>query len=171
MTPLHLRAIRAVLILPGTFAGVIPAGLVYFDPWRFTGHISGAAGVMVGVAILLWCVRDFLAVGLGTLSPWNPPQRLVVVGLYRHVRNPMYVGITMLLIGWTAWAGSPLLAGYAAALAVAFHLRVVLHEEPRLAEQFGEPWRRYCRHVGRWWPRITPWRLPPDEPSAGTWGL
>jgi protein-S-isoprenylcysteine O-methyltransferase Ste14 len=75
--------------------------------------------------------------GKGTLAPWDPPKRLVVVGLYRFTRNPMYVGITLMLIGWSLLVGSSWLFGYTAILALAFHLRILLYEEPRLEKQFG----------------------------------
>ena len=103
--------------------------------------------------MLLWCVRDFYVTGKGTLAPWDPPTRLVVVGLYRFVRNPMYVGVLGVVLGWSLVAGSPLLAIYAALLAVGFHLRVVLYEEPVLQRQFGDDWTRYRAGVNRWLPK------------------
>ena len=98
-------------------------------------------------------MRDFLVSGRGTLAPWDPPKRLVVVGLYRFVRNPMYLSIMILLLGWSLFAGSWWLAAYAAVLAVSFHLRVVLYEEPRLEHNFGAEWTRYRTAVPRWIPR------------------
>ena len=147
---LFFRAVLSLLILPGTFAGLIPAWIVSTDRWRGEGHGIGIVPLAAGAAVLLWCVRDFYAAGKGTLAPWDPPKHLVVVGLYRFTRNPMYVGILLLLAGWSLWAGSPLLAGYAVGLGIAFHLRVVLYEEPTLSRQFGEEWRRYAAAVPRW---------------------
>ena len=106
--------------------------------------------LILGAAILLWCVRDFYVSGKGTLAPWDPPKHLVTVGLYRFTRNPMYVGVLLLLCGWSVLAGSPLLAGYTVFLAIAFHLRVVLYEEPRLKTQFGSEWPNYAATVPRW---------------------
>jgi protein-S-isoprenylcysteine O-methyltransferase Ste14 len=154
---LFLRALMAFLILPGTFAGLVPACIVAGDSWRAGGSLPGLVPLAIGLAILLWCVRDFYVAGKGTLAPWDPPRRLVIVGLYRFVRNPMYVGILVLLIGWAWWAGSWMLACYAALLGVAFHLRVVLYEEPRLRRQFDGQWAEYAGKVSRWMPRgITP---------------
>jgi protein-S-isoprenylcysteine O-methyltransferase Ste14 len=99
-------------------------------------------------------VRDFYVAGKGTLAPWDPPKHLVVVGLYCFVRNPMYVGILIFLIGWALVMGSRWLAAYAVVLAIAFHLRVVLYEEPRLRRHFPEEWDAYAAAVSRWWPRI-----------------
>jgi protein-S-isoprenylcysteine O-methyltransferase Ste14 len=149
---LFLRALTAFLILPGTFAGLIPAWIVTADRVRGEGSLVGLVFLCIGAAVLLWCVRDFYVAGKGTLAPWDPPKRLVIVGLYRFVRNPMYVGILVLLIGWALWAGSWMLACYTALLGVAFHLRVVLYEEPRLRSQFPEEWEAYARRTPRWLP-------------------
>jgi protein-S-isoprenylcysteine O-methyltransferase Ste14 len=151
---LFLRALIALLALPGTFAGIIPAWIVSSDRWRTGGFTGGIALMGAGALILVWCVRDFYVAGKGTLAPWDPPKRLVIVGLYHFVRNPMYVGILLLLIGWACWAGSWMLACYAALMAVAFHLRVVLYEEPRLRSQFPEEWQAYSVKVPRWLPNL-----------------
>ena len=150
---LFLRALTALLVLPGTFAGIIPALIVSADRWRGNGFSFGWIPLAFGVATLLWCVRDFYVAGKGTLAPWDPPKHLVVIGLYRFVRNPMYVAIMLLLIGWTLIAGSPLLGGYGLLIAIAFHLRVVLYEEPRLRSQFPQAWADYTATVPRWLPR------------------
>ena len=146
------RALLAFLILPGTFAGLIPAWIVLSDRWRGQSLSIGLVPLGIGAAILLWCVRDFYVIGKGTLAPWDPPKNLVVVGLYRFVRNPMYIGILLLLVGWTLVAGSPVLGGYTVLLAIAFHLRVILYEEPGLRSLFGEQWRAYAASVPRWLP-------------------
>ena len=151
---LLLRALISFLILPGTFAGLIPAWIVSGDPWRGQGLSIGALPLAVGAVVLLWCVRDFYVSGQGTLAPWDPPKHLVIVGLYRFTRNPMYVGILVMTAGWSLLAGSTSLAGYIVILGIAFHLRVVLYEEPRLRKQFGEEWLRYSAEVLRWLPRL-----------------
>jgi protein-S-isoprenylcysteine O-methyltransferase Ste14 len=152
---LFLRALISFLVLPGTFAGLIPAWIVSTDRGRGHGFILGAVPLAIGVAMLLWCVRDFYVSGKGTLAPWDPPKRLVIVGLYRFTRNPMYVGISLLLVGWSLLTASPWLAGYTVVLAIAFHLRVVLYEEPRLKKQFGEEWVTYAGTVPRWLPGLS----------------
>ena len=119
----------------------------------------GAVPLVVGAAVLLRCVRDFYVSGKGTLAPWDPPRHLVIVGLYRFTRNPMYAGVSLLLIGWSLLAASPLLAGYLVILAIGFYLRVVLYEEPTLMRQFGDQWTRYAIAVPRWLPRL-PRRKP-----------
>jgi protein-S-isoprenylcysteine O-methyltransferase Ste14 len=151
---LFLRALAAFLLLPGTFAGLVPALIVANDRSRGHGTPIGWIPLAFGLLILLWCVRDFYAAGKGTLAPWDPPKHLVIVGLYRFVRNPMYVGLMLLLIGWALITGSPFLGGYALLFAIAFHLRVVLYEEPRLRKQFPEDWAAYAATVPRWLPRL-----------------
>ncbi len=84
---LFLRAVLAFLVLPGTFAGLLPAWIVAGDRWRGPGFGIGATPLAAGIAILIWCVRDFYLAGKGTLAPWDPPKRLVMVGLYRFTRN------------------------------------------------------------------------------------
>ena len=100
----------------------------------------------------LWCVRDFYVIGKGTLAPWDPPKKLVTVGLYRYVRNPIYVGVVGFVAGCSLIAGSRRMAVYAAVLAVGFHLRVIFYEEPTLARLFGIQWHVYRANVNRWWP-------------------
>jgi protein-S-isoprenylcysteine O-methyltransferase Ste14 len=150
---LFWRALISFLILPGTFAGLIPVWIVLVDRSRGEGFLIGAVPLVVGAAVLLWCVRDFYVSGKGTLAPWDPPRRLVIVGLYRFTRNPMYVGVLLWLIGWSLLAGSLLLTGYSMILAIGFHLRVVLYEEPTLKKLFDEEWARYAAAVPRWLPR------------------
>jgi protein-S-isoprenylcysteine O-methyltransferase Ste14 len=103
-----------------------------------------------GATLLLWCVREFYVAGRGTLAPWAPPARLVVSGPYRVSRNPMYMAVTSILIGWALAYGSRALWIYAASVAVAFHLRIVLGEEPWLARRHGAEWDAYRSRVPRW---------------------
>lgn len=144
------RALLAFLACPGIVAGVIPAAWLLATSRTLLVQPLGLVPLMVGFFALLWCVRDFYVSGKGTLAPWAPPARLVVGGLYRHTRNPMYVAVTLILLGW-AWSfGSPGLLVYAVAVAIAFHFRVVLGEEPWLARTHGNEWEQYARRVPRW---------------------
>src|SRR4051812_31874204 len=104
---LFARALLSFLLLPGVVAFAVPAWLASIDGRRGAGTWLGWIVVVAGAAILLWCVRDFYVAGKGTLAPWDPPRRLVVVGLYRFLRNPMYVGVLTLVLGWALVFGSP----------------------------------------------------------------
>ncbi len=113
-------------------------------------HLVALPLLIVGIVLLLWCVRDFYVAGKGSLAPWSPPKHLVMVGLYRWSRNPMYIAVLAILCGW-AWAfHSRTLWLYAAAVAIAFHLRVVLGEEPWFARTHGQAWTDYRSRVRRW---------------------
>lgn len=141
------RALAAFLILPGTIAFVVPW---WIHPRGVPFHVVSAPVLAVGVALLLWCVRDFYVAGRGTLAPWDPPKRLVIVGLYRVSRNPMYVAVLVILCGWALAFPSRSLWTYAAVVAVGFHLRVVFGEEPWLARTHGEEFAAYRAAVPRW---------------------
>jgi protein-S-isoprenylcysteine O-methyltransferase Ste14 len=123
--------------------------------WRWVG----AAPSVLGFAVALRCVWDFGWTGRGTPAPVTPPKRLVAVGFYRHVRNPMYLGFAMGWIGlWVVFGHpDPRLIAAVAAVALGVHLFVVFYEEPTLRRMFGAEYEEYCRNVGRWWPRVQGW--------------
>jgi protein-S-isoprenylcysteine O-methyltransferase Ste14 len=144
------RALIAFLALPGVFAFGIPVVWLWSTPLAKLEFPYGLALLVAGIGALLWCVRDFYVSGRGTLAPWAPPEKLVVVGLYRYTRNPMYVAVLAILVGWAGSFASIELLLYAAIAAVAFHLRVVLGEEPWLARTHGAAWQEYSQRVPRW---------------------
>jgi len=145
---MFVRALLAFLLLPGIVAFAVPLLLGRDGQGQF--NPLGLLPLVAGVVLLLWCVRDFYVAGKGTLAPWDPPRRLVVVGLYRWTRNPMYVAVALILIGWAVGYGALWLWVYALAVVIAFHLRVVLFEEPWLGRTHGEEWVRYRARVPRW---------------------
>lgn len=100
-----------------------------------------------------WCAWDFAFAGRGTPAPFDPPKILVARGLYRFVRNPMYVSILMVLLGESLLLKSLLLLRYAAIWLVIVHVFVLLYEEPTLRRKFGASYEQYCKDVGRWIPR------------------
>ena len=126
--------------------------------WRWLGAIPS----VLGFAVALRCIWDFGWTGRGTPAPVAPPQRLVVVGFYRYVRNPMYVGFAAGWIGlWIIFGhANPTLIAVVAAVALGVHLFVVFYEEPTLRGKFGEDYEEYRRNVRRWWPRLRPWNQP-----------
>ena len=156
-----LKALAAFLVLPGILAGLVPYIVFRIDPWQGEGARLGLAVMAGGLFIVIWCVRDFYTSGKGTLAPWSPPQNLVIVGLYRFCRNPMYVGVLILVLGWAIVAASPLLVSYWIVLSLAFHFRVILYEEKCLGQLFGSQWEEYRSSVSRWVPRIDSFRKGP----------
>jgi len=112
---------------------------------------------MMGLGILLRCAWDFAVVGLGTPAPIDPPKTLVVTGLYRWVRNPMYAGGAAVLFSEALLFGSRIVLEYALFVWAGFFLFVVAFEEPAPGRKFGASYEIYCRAVPRWVPRLTPW--------------
>lgn len=147
---LTLKATLAFLLLPGIFAFLNPWAISTLDPWRGPGWGLGFWILGMGMLILLYCVRDFYVIGKGTLAPWSPPKNLVIVGLYRYSRNPMYVGVLLIISGWTLIHSSPLTGLYLVFAACAFHWRVTRYEEVVLSEQFPSEWSNYAENVPRW---------------------
>lgn len=147
---MFLRAVLAFIAMPGIVAYVVPLLLAPGYVERSVAHQAGVVLVVAGTVLLLSCVRDFYVAGRGTLAPWSPPRRLVTIGAYAMSRNPMYVAVLTIVVGWAIWFVSTVLLIYAVALGVAFQLRIVHYEEPRLRESFGDEWRRYRDRVPRW---------------------
>jgi protein-S-isoprenylcysteine O-methyltransferase Ste14 len=144
------RALIAFLALPGVVAFAVPIVWLWLSDHASLKQPLGLVPLGTGLFGLLWCVRDFYIAGKGTLAPWSPPSRLVVIGLYRYSRNPMYVSVSLILIGWAISFESLGLCCYVLAVVAAFHLRVILAEEPWLARTFGDAWEQYRSRVPRW---------------------
>ena len=151
-----------LVIAPGTLAVYIPWTITR---WRFAPPLLqlvairwiGVALIVAGLPILLDSFARFALQGLGTPAPVAPPQKLVVSGLYRWVRNPMYVAVSALIFGQALLFGSLRLLEYGAMIWLLFCAFVVLYEEPALRRKFGAQYEDYCRHVPRWWPRLKHW--------------
>jgi protein-S-isoprenylcysteine O-methyltransferase Ste14 len=144
------RALFAFVACPGIVGFLVPILFVGLDAFQRPFRLLGLIPLALGTVLLLWCVRDFYVVGKGTLAPWSPPRHLVAVGLYRYSRNPMYIAVNLVLLGWAIGFWSRGLLVYALAVMLAFHLRVVLAEELWLARTHGEEWERYKARVPRW---------------------
>jgi protein-S-isoprenylcysteine O-methyltransferase Ste14 len=144
------KALIAFLLLPGIVGFIVPAAVLWWTDRTQVDRPLGLVILAVGVVGLLWCVRDFYVTGKGTLAPWAPPEKLVVVGLYRYSRNPMYVSVAIVLLGWAVTFGSPALYIYALLAVEAFHARVVRTEEPWLARTHGSDWECYAGRTPRW---------------------
>lgn len=155
---LAARSLLWTILLPGFFAG--------FLPWRYFGlrdvaidatgprQLLGISAIAIGVVLLAACIWEFARRGRGTLSPVDPPTELVVKGLYRYVRNPMYLSVTVIVLGEALLLESRPLLVYWALWFVAVNLFVIGYEEPTLTRTFGPSYERYRATVGRWLPRL-----------------
>jgi protein-S-isoprenylcysteine O-methyltransferase Ste14 len=148
-------------IAPGVVAGLVPWWLT---GWRVRGplahwapvRVAGVIMLTAGAIVLAQAFVRFVAEGRGTPAPVAPTERLVTGGLYRHVRNPMYVAVVAVITGQALALGQPVLLGYAAAVWITVASFVRWYEEPALARQFGAQYEAYRRSVRAWWPRIRP---------------
>jgi protein-S-isoprenylcysteine O-methyltransferase Ste14 len=136
--------------LPWTFFGLSEVRLSLVSPQ----HLLGLSFFVVGVALLGACIWEFARSGRGTLSPVDPPRELVVLGLYRYVRNPMYLSVTMIVFGEALLAGSWALLLYWAVWFLAANLFVIGYEEPTLRKRFGQSYDLYTQRVKRWLPHL-----------------
>ena len=151
------RSILAAVLLPGSVTIGVP-WLILDRTGSPLVHSLGLMLIALGAAVLVRCIRDFAVAGQGTLAPIDPPRHLLISGLYRHVRNPMYVGVVLILAG-EAWAfASPAMAVYTVVFLVAADLFIRFHEEPALLRKFGASYEDYLREVPRWAFRIRPHR-------------
>ncbi len=154
---LWLRTVVFTILVPGTEFVLVPLVVVHLDlgprtelgPVRYLGLVP----LLVGLVMILRCFADFVHRGRGTPAIYDPPRELVVAGLYRYVRNPQYVGVVLVLVGEALLTEMFVLFGYAALMAIGYHLFVRYYEEPTLRRLFGEPYARYREDVPRWLPR------------------
>jgi protein-S-isoprenylcysteine O-methyltransferase Ste14 len=151
---LALRNLVFTLVVPGA------GGLAI--PWWILAHGAatpgaatwpGAALIALGAGLYGWCLWLFATVGRGTPGPWDAPRRLVAVGPYRWVRNPIYLAALLVVVGEAWWFLSLALLEYAAVMAITCHLFVMVYEEPSLSRTFGDAYAEYRRAVPRWLPR------------------
>ena len=173
-----IRHLMAILILPfvvtvivprwlmstrGAGVAALPRELPATPSISIATAVAGVTIILLGVALFAWCVMLFARVGRGTLAPWDPTKRLVAVGPYRYMRNPMITGVACVLAGEAVTWRSPRLAAWLLVFLAINQVYFVLVEEPGLERRFGESFRAYRANVPRWLPR----RSPSREGSAG----
>ncbi|MGR3294458.1 MAG: methyltransferase family protein [Candidatus Scalindua sp.] len=142
----------------GIIAFLIPLGILMATRYWAVADMgalryAGLIPFTLGACISFWCVKDFVVSGKGTPAPFDPPMRLVLQGPYRYARNPMYVGLFLVLIGEAMLYASLFILLYSLFLLAAAHIFVVFYEEPTLIRKFGESYEQYLRSVPRWMPR------------------
>jgi protein-S-isoprenylcysteine O-methyltransferase Ste14 len=152
-----LKTLIFTLLAPGTVTVAVPywllgSGARPGGPWWLIGVLL----IALGAVFYLCCAWEFASAGQGTPAPIDPPKLLVARGLYRVVRNPMYLGVLLVLLGESLVFGSWALLRYAVLVWLCFHLFVVLYEEPVLRRKFGASYEDYCERVWRWTPRLPP---------------
>jgi len=130
-------------------SGIVPPATLGF------GEVAGIVVSVAGGALALWCILAFAIIGKGTPAPFDPPRQLVVVGPYRYVRNPMYIGAGLALAGAAMFYRSLPLLGYLGLFLLATHAFVLFYEEPTLTRLFGQQYRDYQTTVRRWLPRFS----------------
>jgi protein-S-isoprenylcysteine O-methyltransferase Ste14 len=147
-------------LAPGVVAGVIPYLLTgwQMETGPLAVQIVGGVLIALGATFLLHAFARFVVEGLGTPAPVAPTERLVVGGVYRYVRNPMYLAVGAMIVGQALLLGQPGLLAYAAAFGAVVFSFVRLYEEPTLTEQFGASYDAYRSAVPGWLPRLRPWR-------------
>jgi protein-S-isoprenylcysteine O-methyltransferase Ste14 len=152
-----VKTLIFTLLAPGTVTVAVPYWLLGSGPTPAGGlRLLGWLPLALGAAFYCWCAWEFAAAGRGTPAPIDPPKVLVARGLYRVVRNPMYVGVLLVLLGESLVSGSWALLRYAVLVWLCFHLFVVLYEEPALRRKFGASYEGYRKRVWRWIPRLPP---------------
>jgi protein-S-isoprenylcysteine O-methyltransferase Ste14 len=157
-----------LVIAPGAVAGLVPWWLTGWRPGADDPaglQIVGAVVMAAGVAVILAAFAQFAIQGLGTPAPPAPTEHLVVRGLYRYVRNPMYLAVVAIIAGQALLLSRPVLLGYAAAVAAACAAFVYGYEQPALARRYGAEYQAYKHAVPGWWPRLRP-RRDATRPSA-----
>ena len=162
-SPALIFSFLFLILAPGTIAGLLPW---WINGWRFHEappglRALGLALIAGGLYLLVECFVRFALQGHGTPAPLAPPDRLVVTGPYRRVRNPMYVAVVTLILGQAAFFADLRLLPYAVVVWLGFHLFVLIYEEPTLRRAFPQDYAAFTAAVPRWRPRLRPWR--PDR--------
>lgn len=154
-----LGSIVFLVIAPGVVAGLIPWSLTGWDPEPASvpARAAGAILIALGIGFLLHAFARFVIEGLGTPAPVAPTERLVVGGVYRYVRNPMYLAVAATIVGQALLLGRPGLLLYAGAFGLVVFCFVRLYEEPDLSDRFGADYDAYRAAVPGWLPRLHPW--------------
>jgi len=151
-----LKSLFFLILVAGLGAGYVPFVLLPGGPQVETGVFAYFAFPLwlIGAVIILWCFADFTFRGHGTPNPMDPPKELVTTGVYRYVRNPIYVGTLTIIIGHFLWFKTIWMLAYAVVVFLIFHLFVTLYEEPTLKKKFGEVYENYRKSVPRWIPKL-----------------
>jgi len=158
----------AILLLPIATTLFVPIPIIIFTkdsflfwlrflPLGVLAIVAGFGSIGIGLIILIRTMQLFSAIGKGTLAPWNPPKRLVINGIYRHVRNPMILGVLIIVLGEAILLGSIFIFLWFVIFGIGNHIYFIKKEEPELTVRFGDQYLVYMKNVPRWIPRLKPW--------------
>ncbi len=168
------RHVKAFVLEPFLGFFVVPALIMLFvsepnigwgmaSPFHILPTFAGCILICLGLFLLLRTSHLFAKHGKGTVAHWDPPDELVIAGIYRHVRNPLMWGMVITILGEAVLLGVRSLLIYMLALWILNHILFVKVEEPYLIRKYGDDYRRYMEHVPRWLPRLTPWTGPSEK--------
>ncbi len=154
---LLIKNLIFTVLVPGTVVVYIPYRIIkdqynsFAIHWNML-HISSVFVIVTGTSIYFYCLWDFAVTGRGTPAPIDAPKHLVIKGLYSYVRNPMYIGVLLALLGCSALYDSLTMLQYTLLMGIIFHAAVIVMEEPILQRKYGESYKIYCKAVRRWTP-------------------
>lgn len=159
---LPLRMAMAILILPFNVMVTVPALIlaarhVPLAPLTPLRAFAGGALVLSGLGLAIWTMAAFATIGKGTLAPWDPPRKLVIVGPYRHWRHPMITGVALIVFGEALFFAAAAIGWWGLGFLIANALYLPFIEEPDLVRRFGDDYRAYMQAVPRWRPRFKAW--------------
>ena len=165
-----VKSIAFVIALPGGLSGFLPTVLANIEPaWNLDlGPVAWLAVPLwaIGAALLVHCIWCFAKQARSSPAHFDMPQRLMIQGIYRYLRNPMYVAQLIIVAGHILWFGAAVLIPYLAGYAIVVHQLATRYEEPLLMRLFGRSYYHYMSNVPAWWPRLTPYVSPPEAGAA-----
>lgn len=166
--PSLLEQLKSILLLPFMVIVIVPLVLLNYIPKPSNDYLAslpdalsyslGSVILVFGLLLFVQSIVLFIKIGRGTLAPWNPTKKLVVKRLYRYLRNPMIVGVLLILLGEAALFKSATLLIWAAVFFSVNHFYFVFKEEPDLQKRFGNEYLEYCNNVPRWLPKFYGWK-------------
>ncbi len=166
--PTFFQQLKAIFVLPVNVALIVPLFIVWFlsdthyswhiqSPFHYIIPLLAVLLLVIGLMLVYLTIRLFIKTGQGTILRWNPPERLIVEGPYRYVRNPMISGLIFILLGESLLLTSIGILGWTIFFFITHHFYLLYSEEPDLERRFGDQYRAYIKKVPRWLPRFEAW--------------
>lgn len=160
--------IKSIIQLPFVVTVLVPIAIYFFTNQNSIipfdkindglSHFIGGLILALGIALFIMSINLFIKIGNGTLAPWNPTRKMIIHGLYRYVRNPMLIGVNLILLAESLILQSGNIFLWMIFFVVINTIYFIKSEEPELVKKFGDEYIEYCKHVPRWIPRLTPYQ-------------